>query len=73
MCWVARIRLSEIRRNFHVARLSPAITSTWQSCLLSLQDDLPPKASDISDIALQVVLKRLMHAVGKVLSSLLAY
>ena len=52
----------------HVARLSPGITSAWQSCLTSLRDDLPQKASDVSDITLQVVLKRLMHAVVKQLT-----
>ena len=61
-------KISEIWRNFHVARLSPAITSAWQFCLTSLQDNLPPKTSDISDITLQVVLKRLMHAVVKQLT-----
>ena len=62
-CGKKKIALSQVWRNFHVHRLSPTITSGWQSCLDTLQ--VSQAASDVSDLTLQLVLKRLMHAVVK--------
>ena len=60
MYWV---KISEIWKNFYVARLSLAITSVWQSCLTLIFI----RKHQMFDIT-QVVLKRLMHVVVKQLT-----
>ena len=62
-----KIALSQVWRNFHIHRLSPSIRSAWQSCIGTLQ--VSQDAFNVSDLTLQLVLKRLMHAIVKQMTS----
>ena len=54
------VPLSRVWRNFHAMRLSSRIRSLWQSCLSSIQ--LPQDFPKVSDLVLQIILTRTMHA-----------
>ena len=58
-----KIALSQVWRNFHIHRLSPSLRFAWQSCIHTLQ--LSQDAFNVTDPTLQLILKRLMHAVVK--------
>lgn len=58
-----KIPLSRIWRNFHVLRLSSAVKSAWNSCIVSFQ--LAEASQATSDLTLQVILKRMFQVVVK--------
>ena len=62
-CGKKRTPLSQVWRNFHVHRISPTIKARWNSCISALH--LSSDASKVSELTLQLILKRLMHAVVK--------
>lgn len=51
-----KIAMSTLWRNFHVLRLSPKTRAMWHSCVVTL--NLPREVLDVSDVTLQIVLKR---------------
>jgi len=56
-----KITLSKVWRNFHLLRLSPAMKSMWQPCIKLLQ--LSEDVMAVSEMTMQLVLKRLMQSV----------
>lgn len=62
-CERKRVALSQVWRNFHLSRLSSVIRARWNSCISMLY--VSPNASKESELTLQLIFKRLMHALVK--------
>ncbi len=58
-CTSGTIPLSRVWRNFHVLRLSDSVRSTWDSCLV----ELPHDVRTVSDLTLQLILRRMFQEV----------
>ena len=57
------IQMAKLWRSFHLLRLSTSIKSAWDGCIETF--DLTEDVQAASNLALQVVLKRLFQAVIK--------
>ncbi len=62
-----KIPISKVWRNFHLLRLSSAIKVMWKSCTALLK--LPEEVEKVSEVTLQLVLRRMMDSVIQQLSS----
>ena len=62
-----KISFSKVWRNFHVLRLSTNLKMKWEACVnsLNLTDDIV----HVSDIVLQLILKRMMSCIIRELTS----
>lgn len=56
-----KVVVSRLWRNFHLFRLSPSTRSMWQACTSSLH--LSEDVLKLSDMTLQLVLKRMMKSI----------
>ena len=61
-----KIAMSTLWRNFHVLRLSSKTRAMWHACIQAL--NLPHEVLEVSEVTLQVVLKRMMQNVIKQLT-----
>lgn len=55
------IPMSRVWRNFHILRLSDSVKSAWETCIAVLQ--LPSDVLAVSDLTLQLILKRMFQEV----------
>jgi hypothetical protein len=63
-----RVGLAKLWRSFHVLRLSASTNKMWECCIKSCH--LPDNIAAVSELTLQVILKRMMQSVIQELTSL---